>query len=169
MSSAESRNSILAAREARQELLNRHRGTFPATIFLSLNIPGENKTPPGTEEFFVWALERLETSLPHLHLVERGSDRLGPFALLAAGQEAVRVKRLCVSQEESHPAARLIDLDVYDQGGVQIGRGSLGLPPRPCLVCHHPAAECMRLGRHNYPELAACAGRLLAEFSTTGG
>ncbi|ABK98708.1 citrate lyase holo-[acyl-carrier protein] synthase [Pelobacter propionicus] len=169
MSSAESRSSILAAREARQELLDRHSGTFPAFIFLSLNIPGECKTPPGTEELFSWALERLETSLPHLHLVERGSDRLGPFALLAAGQEAAQVKRLCVSQEESSPVARLIDLDVYDRSGVQIGRGSLGLPPRPCLVCHHPAVDCMRLGRHNYPELAACAERLLAEFSKAGG
>jgi holo-ACP synthase CitX len=148
--------------------LEGHRGTFPAFIFLSLNIPGECKTPTGTEEFFAWALERLDTSLPHLHLLERGSDRLGPFALLAAGQNAAQVKLLCISLEESSPAARLIDLDVYDRSGAQIGRGSLGLPPRPCLACHHPAVECMRLGRHGYPELAAHVEGLLAEFSKTG-
>ncbi len=168
MSSAESGSSILAAREARQELLDRHRGTFPAFIFLSLNIPGEEKSPPGSTEIFAWALARLKAALPHLALLEKGNDRLGPFALLAVGQEATTLKRLCISLEESHPAARLIDLDVYDRSGIQIGRGSLGLPPRPCLVCHQPAVDCMRLGRHGYREVAARVEGLLAEFSETG-
>jgi holo-ACP synthase CitX len=164
MSSAESGSSILAAREARQELLEGHRGTFPAIIFLSLNIPGEEKSPCGTEELFAWAFERLAAGFPDLSLLKRGHDRLGPFSLLSAGQEAVRVKRLCVCLEISHPAARLIDLDVYDRGGAQIGRSSLGLPPRPCLLCHHPAVECMRLSRHGLAELVAETERLLMEF-----
>lgn len=164
MSSAESRSSILAAREIRQELLDRHRNMFPAFIFLSLNIPGERKSLPGTEELFAWAVDRLKTSFPDLTLLEKGRDRLGPFALLALHQQAIPVKRLCISLEESHPAARLIDLDVYDRSGVQLGRSALSLPPRPCLVCHQPAVDCMRLGRHRYPELAVCVEGLLAVF-----
>ncbi len=165
MSSAESGSEVLAAREARQELLDRHLGAqVSATIFLSLNIPGERKTPDGAVGLFAWALTRLEAGLPDSTLLERGDDRLGPFALLSAGQEAVWVKRLCVSQEESSPAARLIDLDVYDRGGNQIGRASLGLPPRSCLLCRHPAVECMRLSRHSPTELVAETERLLMAF-----
>lgn len=164
MSSAESGSSFLAAREARQELLDRHRSTFPAFIFLSLNIPGERKTPDGATGLFAWALARLETGLPGSTLLERGDDRLGPFALLSAGQEAVRVKRLCVSLEESSPAARLIDLDVYDQGGSQVGRSALSLTPRSCLLCRHPAVECIRRGRHAFRELVAETERLLTAF-----
>lgn len=148
----------------RQELLDRHHGTFPAFIFLSLNIPGEEKSPPGAEALFAWALESLVASLPGLSLLERGEDRLGPFALLVADQEAIMVKRLCISLEERHPAARLIDLDVYDHCGIQISRSSLGLPPRACLACRQPAVECIRLGRHGYREVAARVEGLLADF-----
>ena len=165
MSSAKLRNSILAARDSRQELLDKQfTGGCPVSIFLSLNIPGENKNPAGSEALFAWALDRLKDTFPDLVMLADGVDPLGPYALLAHSQEARLVKLRCVALETSHPAARLIDLDVYDSHGLQFGRSALSLPPRPCLVCHHPAVDCIRLGRHSLEEVAGRALRLLTGF-----
>jgi len=165
MSSAKLRNSILAARDSRQELLVKQLACgCPATIFLSLNIPGKNKNPPGAEALFAWALDQLKDTFPDLVTLADGIDPLGPYALLAHSQEARLVKRRCVALETSHPAARLVDLDVYDSHGVQLGRSALSLPPRTCLVCHHPAVDCIRLGRHSLEEVVGRALRLLTGF-----
>lgn len=165
MSSAKSGSDILAARERRQELLDHHlRAGCAATLFLSLNIPGNDKTPPGSRALFSWALNRLMGEFPALDPFAGGNDRLGPWALMGLACEASEAKRSCVALEHSHPAARLVDLDVYDRSGLQLGRSALSLPRRPCLVCPHPAVECMRLGRHSFGELVAEVKRLLAIF-----
>lgn len=162
------RNNILAARDRRQELLDRHLSTgWPATIFLSLNIPGKNKNLPGVEILFGWALERLKATFPGLVTLSEEADLLGPFALMALPQEALSTKQQCVTMETSCPAARLIDLDVYDHHGVQISRQAIAFPPRPCLICDQPAVECMRLGRHSFEELVECAGELVMKFIET--
>lgn len=165
MSSAKSGSDILAARERRQELLDRHRGEHAATLFLSLNIPGNDKTPPGSRALFHWALNRLNESFPCLASVAKGIDALGPYALLTLRRDALKVKQHCIALETSHPAARLIDLDVYDVHGNQISRATLSLPSRPCLVCDQPAVDCIRLGRHRPEEAIEIVQQLLKGFS----
>ncbi|NVN91618.1 MAG: citrate lyase holo-[acyl-carrier protein] synthase [Desulfuromonadales bacterium] len=156
----------MAARDRRQELLDRQLASgCPATLFLSLNIPGTDKHPPGVEALFAWALARLKVLFPDLITLSKAIDYLGPYALLALHQEALSVKQQCMALETSHPAARLIDLDVYDQNGTQLGRSALALPPRPCLVCHQPAFDCIRLGRHRMEEVVEIVEQLLMDFS----
>lgn len=165
MSSEKSRNDLLAARDRRQETLDRHLAAgWPSLLFLSLNIPGADKCRPGSGELFCWALERLADAFPEQTLLERACDPLGPLAILGVRRTAVEAKLGCVTLETSHPAARLLDLDVYDNHGRQIGRAALALPPRPCLVCRMTAVECMRTGRHGYRELGDTTDELLAPF-----
>ncbi len=48
--------------------------------------------------------------------------------------------------------------------GVQIDRGSLGLPGRACLVCSRAAVECIRAKRHSFNEVIGNVDALLAHF-----
>ena len=93
-------------------------------------------------------------------------DALGPCAIMGLDMEPVAVKGRCIGLETSHPAARLIDLDVYSASGIQIDRGSLDVPRRTCLVCDQPAVECIRSKRHFFDEVIGKAHELLAPFRT---
>jgi holo-ACP synthase CitX len=165
MSSVRFAASILAARDGRQELLSRAlRAGRPATLFVSLNLPGPDKSPPGATALFRRGGELIAATFPGSLLVAADCDALGHFALRVLDADPLAVKRLCIGLEESHPAARLLDLDVYSSDAVQIGRASLGLPPRSCLLCDQPAVDCMRSQRHAIGEVIAKAHELLAPF-----
>jgi holo-ACP synthase len=154
MSCAALRNSLLAARDRRQALLD---GLFPlplpAALMLSLNLPGERKTGERAERLFAWGERALVAALPTLQLLERDRDALGPFALFLAPLAAEAAKRLAIAVEQGEPAGRLLDIDVFDAAGRPVDRASLGLPPRSCLICPEPALACIRAGRHTSSSL----------------
>lgn len=163
MSSAGLRSSILAARERRQELLDeRISGGYAATVFLSLNIPGPGKEPRGASALFSWAISSLLAEFPDARNLVRGSDPLGPHAVISLNRDAVKVKRSCMLLESANPFARLVDLDVYCVNGRPVDRAALGMTPRPCLLCRLPAVECIRLQRHGAVELAGRIDELLS-------
>jgi holo-ACP synthase len=165
MSSEKLKSDIILTRDRRQGLLESQLASgHPTLLFLSLNIPGAVKNPPGAEQLFSWALGRLAAAFPGLTTMATGCDLLGPYALLGSHCAAVEVKRDCVALETSQAAARLVDADVFDDLGRQIDRAALSLPPRPCLVCELAAVECMRAGRHSYTELGKKIDELLAPF-----
>ncbi|HET9552042.1 MAG TPA: triphosphoribosyl-dephospho-CoA synthase [Anaeromyxobacteraceae bacterium] len=163
---------MLAARKARQAKLDRHaKAGHGALVAVSLDMPGVEQAPPGSAELFVWALARMEVALPgdrpvRLHV---GDDALGPFALLAMRAAPLQAEAACLAVEASHPAARLVALDVYGPGGVAVDRAALGLPPRLCLLCDAPARECIRLGRHPAEALAARVAALLSALTPASG
>jgi len=136
----------------------------PSTVFVSLAIPGARKNRPGTAELFEWAWGSLGRALPLPEPRYLGKDALGPFAVMQAPTEPQEVKRLCIRIETQRPSARLVDLDVYDSNGKPVDRASLGLPPRRCLVCDQPAADCQRLQRHSPEEILKAADGLLAHI-----
>ena len=61
-------------------------------------------------------------------------------------------KRLAVGIEDSHPLGRMMDIDVISLEG-PLSRESIGLGPRPCLICGQPARICMRARTHSTEEL----------------
>ena len=167
MSSARFAGSLLAARDARQALLTRALGAGrPATLFVSLNLPGPDKSPPGATALFRRGCAEIAETFPGSLLVAAERDALGHFALRVLDADPLAVKRLCIAIEESQPAARLLDLDVYAAEGVQIGRAHLGLPARRCLVCDQPAVDCMRTRRHAVDNVITIAHELLAHCRT---
>jgi holo-ACP synthase CitX len=156
---------ILAARDRRQEALFRAlEAGHPATLFVSLGIPGREKTPPGAEAFFSWMSRRVAGKFLSAAKLAASRDALGPYFILGLAGDPVSLKRECVGLETAHPSARLIDLDVYTPAGEQIGRALLGLPARPCLVCGRRAVDCIRAKRHDPGEVAAKAHELLLSF-----
>ena len=165
MSFGKSANDFLSAREARQEMLSRVllRAQRPA-IFLSLNIPGPEKFPPGCNGLFEWICSELAGTFSEFRTMEEGRDALGPFLLASLDQDATELKQRCVLIESATPAGRLIDLDVYSAQGLQIDRRTLGLRGRACLVCDQPAVECMRNKRHPSSEVIGKVNELLAPF-----
>lgn len=162
MSSVKSASELLAARDARQRLLDRALAAGrPALLFVSLNLPGPDKSPPGARLLFRCSCERIAESFPGSLLLARERDALGHYALRVLDVDALAAKRLCVDIEHSNPAARLLDLDVYSPSRGQVGRAALGLPPRPCLLCGQPAVDCMRNKRHPLTSVIAQAHALL--------
>ena len=131
---------------------------------MSLNIAGREKTPPGSEAFFLAMQGQLMQTFPGSSLREESFDALGPYAVIALKIDPREVKKRCIALEAQHPAARLIDLDVYSAAGVQIDRASLGVAARRCLVCRAPAVDCIRLKRHSLEEVIARAHELLNPF-----
>jgi holo-ACP synthase len=157
MSYAALRISLLAARDQRQALLERlFPASFPTTLMLSLNLPGDAKTGERAEQLFVWGEQELTGALP-MHRVLQGSDALGPFALYHSSLPAREAKLIAMEVEGGHPAGRLLDLDIYDASGQQLGRSGLGFPPRSCLLCEEAALACIRAGRHTSKALKAQA------------
>jgi triphosphoribosyl-dephospho-CoA synthase len=165
MSSDKSARSFLAARDARQAALERAlRQGCATTVLLSLNIPGAQKMPPGAPALFRWALSAVHDEYPQSVVLENGVDALGGYAILGLAQPPLAVKTWCIGVETRLPAARLIDLDVYTPDGAQIGRQSLGLPARACLLCQEDAVECMRRQRHLPQEVVSQAEAHLAPW-----
>ena len=158
----ESRRSILASRDARQAVLDRHRGAGRTLVALSLAVPGVAKAPPGAGSLFAWGAREIARAFPGAERLDTRVDALGPFALWSTPTWPDAAKARCVALEASRPAARLLDLDVYSPEGAPVDRASLLLLPRPCLCCDQPARECILLGAHGFPELAARARELLA-------
>ena len=132
---------------------------------MSLNIPGREKTPAGSLAFFLSIFDQFSLTFPRLSLLEKSFDALGPYAVIALQMDPREAKKHCIALETSHPAARLIDLDVYSAAGVQIDRASLGVVARCCLVCPSPAVDCIRLKRHSLEEVIAKTHELLSTFS----
>ncbi|QTF93492.1 citrate lyase holo-[acyl-carrier protein] synthase [Halomonas sp. BM-2019] len=162
MSYAKLQAELLAARDAREALLVTLLAEGPGTlIFASTAIPGPDKSPPGSLALFEQGLERLERRLGASRQLAGGHDRLGPYRVLASPAEPRRVKHLCLAIETREPAARLLDLDVYDGSGARIGRADLGLAPRRCLLCEQPASDCIRLRRHAMTAILAHVHSLL--------
>lgn len=157
------RRQILAARDGRASAVERLSGALPpgrSLVFLSLNIPGPDKNGARLDGLFASARAAVLLALPDGLVAGEGRDALGPWAIVTCEASPVPVKRLSIALEESLPAGRLLDIDVYDAGGRPVTRGSLGLPPRRCLACGEPAVDCIRLQRHPSAELAEAAGRL---------
>lgn len=157
-----SRRSLLAARDARQALLDRHLGAGRTLLALSLAVPGPLKTPPGADALFAWGACEVIRTFPGASNLLGVGDALGWLALWEVPEAAAEVKARCVAIETSRPAARLLDLDVYSPEGASVDRSALRLAPRPCLCCPEPARECIRAGRHGMDEVVAWALALLA-------
>lgn len=77
---------------------------------------------------------------------------------------APAVKGLTCQIEEADGLGRLFDMDVLAPDGRKLDRGELGLPPRRCLICGGPAAECASRRAHTARELQGRTRKVLCEY-----
>ncbi len=162
------RSDFLEARDGRQQELDRILGQSrpedaASFLLISANVPGCDKHRPGIARLLRGALDSLQGSIGLKVLLSR-RDLLGPFHIASSNLPPIEAKRAAVGIEAESPSARLLDVDVYRPDGSQVDRTSLGLPPRPCLVCSEPARECILLRRHSNPELLERVDSLLRAF-----
>src|SRR5512138_3367273 len=131
---------MVAAREARQAAVDRHRGLGWTLVTLSMiAVPGSRTPVPGVGALFAWAAREVARAFPDARRLGTFVDALGPFALWHTSTWWDSSKARCVALEASRPAARLVNLDVYSPEGAPVDRGSLLLAPRRCLCCDGPA------------------------------
>lgn len=85
----------------------------------------------------------------------------GAEALWCVEHPAVEIKAQCVEMEQTHPLGRLWDFDVFCPKEGLVGRHSLDLNTRRCLVCDEPAHGCARSRRHSVEDVVARVERLI--------
>ncbi|MDR2523315.1 MAG: citrate lyase holo-[acyl-carrier protein] synthase [Synergistaceae bacterium] len=158
---------LLEAREERwkRRLALSRRGPL---LTLTLNLPGPDKSlwlafhaavrDGLVQDLADWGLEWVHVSS------RQGAAGPEDHFLFSPSADPIQIKRGAIDLEEGQPAGRLLDLDVMAAGGKPLGRGDLGLPPRPCLCCPCPARECAALRRHSAEEVLKAAQRLLDSF-----
>ncbi len=168
---AQPQSAILAARSARADRTRRFTERFHLpTILLTINVPGPDKNEPWVRVAMRWGEEAIRTKLAvHGCIVQAAEARrsaAGPeWRTAVAGRiiEGTNLKRLMIAVEETEPLGRLFDIDVFDGDGSAVGRSTLGLPPRRCLVCNRPAHECARSANHSPAELRARINALVRD------
>jgi phosphoribosyl-dephospho-CoA transferase len=107
MSYAKLQSELLAARDRRHAALLQALGQGRrATLFLTLAIPGADKTPAGALHLFAWARQEAAAACGGLAGLREGHDRLGPFAILGSTMEPPDLKIICVGLEAVAPIAR---------------------------------------------------------------
>lgn len=164
---AKLKTELLAARDLRDAALRKSLAHNRWTVLqLSLNLPGPNKRPAGAGALFRWGETLLYARLPSLQKLAEESDALGPWALFTDNSSAVTSKQQALLIEETQPAGRLLDIDVYAPQGKVCDRQLLERQQRRCLLCGEAARDCMRLQRHRPEQLEARIDELLAPFRT---
>lgn len=85
----------------------------------------------------------------------------GAEALWCVDHSAVEIKARCIELEQTHPLGRLWDFDVICPNHGHVGRQSLDLSSRRCLVCNEPAHSCARSQRHPVEEVISRVEKLI--------
>lgn len=152
---------VLDGREARAREQARWLGRPGTLLCMTLNMPGPVKRFPLADAAFAEGARLLALQLEGagFPLLERQTvDRpAGLECYMRVEGAAETVKRCTLQLEEQPPLGRLLDVDVFAPDGRKVGRETLGLPPRSCLLCPRPAAECARSRAHGIEAAAAAA------------
>lgn len=151
---------MLLAREGRvarqREMLSRHKSPI---ISFTLNIPGEIKSSPKLLALHDYGIAKIKEATELYQKNEEIVTRsdTGPEYMASIDGNAFTLKVLMVNIEESSPLMRLFDIDVIDENGNKLSRGS----ERTCLLCDKPAFICSRSRSHTKEELCAKISELI--------
>lgn len=159
---------VLEGRDRRAEAQRQWLARGGTLACMTLNMPGPRKRFPLADRAFRQGELLLEDQLKgsgFAVLERREMDRpAGLEYFLRVQGPPEQVKRCALALEERLPLGRLLDIDVFGQDGRQISRRQLGGPPRQCLLCPRPAAECARSRAHGIEAAADKAISLMEEY-----
>lgn len=88
----------------------------------------------------------------------------GPEALWCVDHPAPEIKAHCIGLEQTHPLGRLWDFDVICPQHGPVGRRSLNVSSRRCLVCDEPAINCVRGDRHPVRQVILKVEKLINDW-----
>lgn len=131
-----------------------------------INYPGNDKNTIEAKKAFQILkqilLEKFSNNIVYSKTLS-GDD--GSSILIVADMEPLDSKKIATALESAHPLGRIFDIDVYVGDGESIGRESLGMEARKCIICKDDARVCMRTGRHSLQEVIDIVNQLIHEFS----
>lgn len=154
---------MLVAREARVALQKNLLNTYKTPLIcFTMNVAGPIKTSPLIERAFREGVEALQSNLPPKSIRHRQIDIsvTGCQAMLCVSMDPQKLKKLCVSVEDSCPLGRLFDMDVLDTDGTKLSREHL----RGCIVCGVSGRECAAGRLHTVLQLQAATQRIISEY-----
>ncbi len=156
-------NQILDSREARvkkqKDILNRF--GFPLVSF-TMNIAGPIKTSPLIERSFFEGIKLLKNSLPQDSIIYQDIEikSTGCQAIFSIKYEAVKIKAICSSIEESLTIGRLFDMDVINTDGSKLERQT----PRNCIVCGSPGKVCVAGRLHSISDIQSVTREIMENY-----
>ena len=149
-------SEMLEARDRRSERQRLWLSGAPdaALLVLTVIMPGSVKRDAYSLTAAREALKALTRRLgKDILKVEEFDLPTGFEAFMLVSLPAVRVKRIACEIEDTHPLGRLFDIDVINKDMTPLGRASLDIAPRRCMLCDNDARVCMRSRAHSYDEL----------------
>jgi len=157
---------VLASRDERQARQRAWLARYQMPLIsFTIIAPGAVKDNAVTREASKRGVTAIEAMLAAHHWpvaeVRTWAKPTGAEVFFSIQAPASDLKQAMVTLEDSAPIGRLWDIDVLDASGEILSRADFGLPPRKCLICDRPAAECARARRHSVPELRAKMEALL--------
>ena len=105
------------------------------------------------------------SSFPSVSSMKMSSRLALASAIRTMGRPAA-LKALTVELEDGSEAGRLFDMDVLTADGSKLDRQTLGLGPRPCLICGGPVHLCARSRAHTVAQLQEATAALLTRALT---
>lgn len=160
---------LLQAKDLRQMKQRQLLSDFKCTLVsFTLNIPGSIKDSQIYRQSHEIGLLAFVNKCPsalvrHIEVIHSVT---GPIGFVSLEMAPEQVKKLAVNTEEKHPLGRLFDIDVFDVKGQQVGRRTLKLPPRKCLICNKDAHSCARNQSHGINELIETIEKICADYHT---
>ncbi len=155
---------LLESRDRRARRQGELLSQFPgrALLCLTVQLPGPEKRNALSLEIARAGVEAVEKRFNPV-FEETNDLETGFEAFFIVDGQPLEVKKAAVEIEDTHPLGRLMDLDVIGPEG-PVGRASIGLQERRCLICEKPARYCMRAGSHTQDELIAKIKQLVSSY-----
>ena len=155
---------LLDSRDRRARRQGELLSQFPgrALLCLTVQLPGPEKRNALSLEIARAGVEAVEKRFNPV-FEETNDLETGFEAFFIVDGQPLEVKKAAVEIEDTHPLGRLMDLDVIGPEG-PVGRASIGLQERRCLICEKPARYCMRAGSHTQDELIANIKQLVSSY-----
>ena len=155
---------LLDSRDRRARRQGELLSQFPgrALLCLTVQLPGPEKRNALSLEIARAGVEAVEKRFNPV-FEETNDLETGFEGFFIVDGQPLEVKRAAAELEDTHPLGRLMDLDVIGPEG-PVGRASIGLQERRCLICEKPARYCMRAGSHTQDELIAKIKQLVSSY-----
>lgn len=157
---------ILLGREQRIEYQQRLIKQYKMPILvIRVNYPGVNKDNHFSQEI-VKIMEQIigEIFSYSIHYKIMTTTAEGPLVIMSINKDAKDIKSMALNIEDNHILGRCVDIDVYDENGISIGREEFGLGMRKCYVCDDVAHNCVRSKKHPKEEVEGFIKSKFAEY-----
>ena len=156
-------SQMLYAREERVKKQRKILDHFnlPVVSF-TMNIAGPVKTSPLIERSFFEGIRLLKDNLPQDSIVhqEISVEVTGCEAIFSVNCEHQKLKKICISIEDSITIGRLFDMDVISPDGNKLERKAL----RSCFVCGAPGRVCAAGRVHSVDELQKVTVEIMEKY-----